>query len=257
MKVPVELLVVLCILVGLLPALTVAPLVFLAAVDVFGGPIPHYSIAIWHGFNMPLLMSVIALFGGVVVFWLLQHRFNLHLIAPKEINGNRIFVHVIETLLAFARGLTLRLQNGSLQRYLALLIVSVIVLGAWPFMQFGYTTGDAPLTDANPLAVIVWVIAVAGALATAVFHRQRLVAVILVGVVGLATALTFAYFSAPDLALTQLSVEVVSTALMLMALALLPLTGPKESSLSRRSRDILLSVLAGAGVTALDRKSVV
>jgi multicomponent K+:H+ antiporter subunit A len=118
-------------------------------------------------------------------------------------------------------------------------------------MQFGYTTGDAPLTDANPLAVIVWVIAVAGALATAVFHRQRLVAVILVGVVGLATALTFAYFSAPDLALTQLSVEVVSTALMLMALALLPLTGPKESSLSRRSRDILLSVLAGAGVTAL------
>lgn len=251
MKVPVELLVVLCILIGVLPALTVAPIVFLAAVDVFGGPIPSYTIAIWHGFNIPLLMSVIALFGGVVMFWLLQNRFNLHLIAPRALNGNRIFVHVIETLLAFARGLTLRLQNGSLQRYLVLLIVSVIVLGAWPFMQFGYTTGDAPLTDASPLAVIVWVIAVAGALATAVFHRQRLVAVILVGVVGLATALTFAYFSAPDLALTQLSVEVVSTALLLMALALLPLTGPKESSLSRRSRDILLSVLAGAGVTAL------
>jgi multicomponent K+:H+ antiporter subunit A len=220
-------------------------------VDVFGGPIPSYTIAIWHGFNIPLLMSVIALFGGVVVFWLLQNRFNLHLITPKNFNGNRIFVYLIETLLAFARGLTLRLQNGSLQRYLALLIVSVIVLGTWPFMQFGYTTGDAPLTDASPLAVIVWVIAVVGALATAVFHRQRLVAVILIGVVGLATALTFAYFSAPDLALTQLAVEVVSTALLLMALALLPLTGPKESSLSRRSRDILLSVLAGAGVTAL------
>jgi multicomponent K+:H+ antiporter subunit A len=251
MKVPVELLVVLCILIGVLPALTVAPIVFLAAVDVFGGPIPSYTIAIWHGFNIPLLMSVIALFGGVVVFWLLQNRFNLHLIAPRELNGNRIFVHTIETLLAFARGLTVRLQNGSLQRYLALLIASVIALGAWPFMQFGYSTGDAPLTDATPLAVIVWAIAVVGALATAVWHRQRLVAVILVGVVGLATALTFAYFSAPDLALTQLSVEVVSTALMLMALALLPLTGPKESSLSRRSRDILLSVLAGAGVTAL------
>ena len=251
MKVPVELLVVLCILIGVLPALTVAPIVFLAAVDVFGGPIPSYTIAIWHGFNIPLLMSVIALFGGVVVFWLLQNRFNLHLMTPKELNGNRIFVHTIETLLAFARGLTVRLQNGSLQRYLALLIVSVIALGAWPFMQFGYSTGDAPLTEATPLAVIVWVIAVVGALATAVCHRQRLVAVILVGVVGLATALTFAYFSAPDLALTQLSVEVVSTALMLMALALLPLTGPKESSLSRRSRDILLSVLAGAGVTAL------
>jgi multicomponent K+:H+ antiporter subunit A len=251
MKVPVELLVVLCIVIGVLPALTVAPIVFLAAVDVFGGPIPSYTISIWHGFNMPLLMSVIALFGGVVVFWLLQNRFNLHLISPKEFNANRIFVHTIESLLAFARSLTLRLQNGSLQRYLALLIASVIALGAWPFMQFGYSTGDAPLTDASPLAVVVWALGVVGALATAVFHRQRLVAVILVGVVGLATALTFAYFSAPDLALTQLAVEVVSTALMLMALALLPLTGPKESSLSRRSRDILLSVLAGAGVTAL------
>jgi len=251
MKVPVELLVVLCIVIGVLPALTVAPIVFLAAVDVFGGPIPSYTISIWHGFNMPLLMSVIALFGGVVVFWLLQNRFNLHLISPKEFNANRIFVHTIESLLAFARSLTVRLQNGSLQRYLALLIASVIALGAWPFIQFGYSTGDAPLTDASPLAVVVWALGVVGALATAVFHRQRLVAVILVGVVGLATALTFAYFSAPDLALTQLSVEVVSTALMLMALALLPLTGPKESSLSRRSRDILLSVLAGAGVTAL------
>lgn len=251
MKVPVELLVVLCIVIGVLPALTVAPLVFLAAVDVFGGPLPQYTIAIWHGFNMPLLMSVIALFGGVLVFWLLQNRFNLHLIAPRELNGHRIFVHTIETLLAFARGVTAGLQNGSLQRYLAVLIFSVLVLGTWPFLQFGYSTGEAPLTDANALAVIVWAIAVVGAIATAVFHRQRLVAVILVGVVGLATALTFAYFSAPDLALTQLSVEVVSTALMLMALALLPLNGPKESSLSRRTRDIALSILAGAGVTAL------
>ena len=251
MKVPVELLVVLCILVGVLPALTVAPLVFLAAVDVFGGPIPSYTIAIWHGFNLPLLMSVIALFGGVVMFWLLQNRFNLHLIAPKELNGHRIFVHAIETLLAFARGLTARLQNGSLQRYLALLIASVIVLGAWPFIEFGYNTGNAPHSYANPVAIVVWALTIIAAVAAAVMHRQRLIAVILVGVVGLSTALTFAYFSAPDLALTQLSVEVVSTALMLMALALLPLVGPKESSNHRRVRDVALAVLAGAGVTAL------
>jgi multicomponent K+:H+ antiporter subunit A len=143
------------------------------------------------------------------------------------------------------------LQNGSLQRYLALLIASVIALGAWPFIEYGYSTGDAPVTGFNPVAVMVWVIAVVAALAAVVMHRQRLTAVILVGVVGLTTALTFAYFSAPDLALTQLSVEVVSTALLLMALALLPQVGPKESSNGRRMRDIALAVLAGVGVTAL------
>jgi multicomponent K+:H+ antiporter subunit A len=251
MKIPVELLVVLCILVGVLPALTVAPLVFLAATDVFGGTIPQYTIAIWHGFNLPLLMSAVALFGGLIFFWLLQKRFNLHLHAPKELNGHRIFIHALESLRAFARWITALLQNGSLQRYLALLIASVIALGAWPFIEYGYSTGDAPVTGFNPVAVMVWVIAVVAALAAVVMHRQRITAVILVGVVGLTTALTFAYFSAPDLALTQLSVEVVSTALLLMALALLPQVGPKESSNGRRMRDIALAVLAGVGVTAL------
>lgn len=251
MKIPVEILVVLCILVGVLPALTVAPLVFVAAVDVFGGSIPEYTIAIWHGFNLPLLMSAVALLGGLVMFWLLQNRFNLHLHSPKELNGHRIFVRIIESLLMFARRVTAVVQNGSLQRYLALLIASVIVLGAWPFIQFGYSTGDAPVSPANPVAIVVWVIAVVAAIASAIMHRQRLIAVILVGVVGLTTALTFAYFSAPDLALTQLTVEVVSTALLLMALALMPLVGPKESTQGRRLRDIGLAVLAGAGVTAL------
>ena len=251
MKIPVELLVVICIAVGVLPAITVAPLVFLAAYDVFGGPIPPYTIAIWHGFNTPLIMSIIAVFGGVVMFWLLQHRFNLHLHAPKELNGTRIFVHFIESLLGTARWITRTIQNGSLQRYLAVLIAAVLLIGLWPFMQYGYTTGDATLTPTNPVAIVIWAIAVLAAIATAVVHRHRLTAVILVGVVGLATALTFAYFSAPDLALTQLSVEVVSTALMLMALALIPRNGPKESSSSRRTRDIVLSILAGAGVSAL------
>lgn len=203
MKIPVELLVVICIAVGVLPAITVAPLVFLAAYDVFGGPIPPYTIAIWHGFNTPLIMSIIALFGGVVMFWLLQHRFNLHLHAPKELNGTRIFVHFIESLLGTARWITRTIQNGSLQRYLAVLIAAVLLIGLWPFMQYGYTTGDATLTPTNPVAIVIWAIAVLAAIATAVVHRHRLTAVILVGVVGLATALTFAYFSAPDLALTQ------------------------------------------------------
>jgi multicomponent K+:H+ antiporter subunit A len=226
-------------------------LVFLAATDVYGLALPQYTIAIWHGFNLPLLMSAVALLGGLVFFWLLQKRFNLHLHSPKELNGHRIFVHIIESLRAFAGWLTQLFQNGSLQRYLAFLIASVIALGAWPFLQFGYSTGNAALTPANGVALVVWALAVVAALAAVVMHRQRLIAVILVGVVGLATALTFAYFSAPDLALTQLSVEVVSTALLLMALALLPLVGPKESSNGRRARDIALSVLAGAGVTAL------
>jgi multicomponent K+:H+ antiporter subunit A len=79
-------------------------------------------------------------------------------------------------------------------------------------------------------------------------HHDRFRAVVLVGVVGLVTALTFLAFSAPDLALTQLSVEVVSTALLLMGLALLPQTTPRESSVRRKTRDVLLALAGGGGM---------
>jgi multicomponent K+:H+ antiporter subunit A len=75
--------------------------------------------------------------------------------------------------------------------------------------------------------------------------------VVLVGVIGLVTSLSFVALSAPDLALTQLSVEIVSTALMLMGLALLPATSPRESSPRRRLRDATLALAGGAGMAWL------
>jgi multicomponent K+:H+ antiporter subunit A len=68
------------------------------------------------------------------------------------------------------------------------------------------------------------------ALATPLLHRNRVVALILTGVVGLMIAPLFARFSAPDLALTQVTVEVVTILLMLLALAFLPPETPREST---------------------------
>jgi multicomponent K+:H+ antiporter subunit A len=251
MKIPVELLVVICIVVGLLPGLTVAPMVMRAALDVYGAPLPDYTIAIWHGFNLPLLMSVIALVGGLAMFWMLQNKFNLHLYAPKALTGRALFQGFIEGLLGTAKAITARFETGSLQRYLALMVAAVVLLGAWPFMKHGYQAGPVESLSTTPVAWILWALTLVCAVAAVLMHRVRIVAVILVGVVGLATALVFAYFSAPDLALTQLSVEVVTTALMLLALALLPAATPRESSGGRKLRDALIAIAAGAGVCAL------
>jgi len=87
------------------------------------------------------------------------------------------------------------------------------------------------------------------------FHR--LVAITLMGGVGLMTCLTFAWFSAPDLALTQIVVEVVTTTLFLLALRWLPMRRQDFSvritlkDKARRSRDLLLSIGAGSGLAAL------
>jgi multicomponent K+:H+ antiporter subunit A len=92
---------------------------------------------------------------------------------------------------------------------------------------------------------------VAVALATLVLHRRRLTALIVMGALGLLVSLIFVKFSAPDLALTQLSVEVVTIVLLLLALYFLPQHSPAESSGVRRIRDLGVAIFAGGGAAAL------
>jgi multicomponent K+:H+ antiporter subunit A len=86
---------------------------------------------------------------------------------------------------------------------------------------------------------------------TLVLHRQRFVALVMIGAVGLIVSLIFVKFSAPDLALTQLSVEVVTVILLLLALYFLPQHTPSESHVGRRMRDGVVAILAGLGVGGL------
>ncbi len=100
---------------------------------------------------------------------------------------------------------------------------------------------------------VVWVVGLAATLATLRFHERRLLALVLLGAVGLMVSLAFAFFSAPDLALTQLLVEVATTILMMLALHWLPAESDPATrgSALRRGRDGLVALAAGGGVAAL------
>ncbi len=85
-------------------------------------------------------------------------------------------------------------------------------------------------------------------------HRSRLIALLTINVIGLVSAVAFIYLSAPDLALTQIAVEVVTLILMLLALYFLPKEAKVESTLQKRIGDAVLaiSIGTGAGLTELD-----
>jgi len=251
MKIPVEILAISCIAVGVLPNYTIAPLVDVAVRDVIGPALPPYRIALWHGFTLPLIMSAVALGGGVLLYWLLHRRYDLHLHVPVRYTGRLLFQHAYDGLIALAGRFTNRLQNGSLQRYLVLVITTFLGLGAWAFVGRRFEAGDAVPTPVGPLGLVVWSMAITAALGAVWFRHERVIALILSGVVGLAVSITFAYFSAPDLALTQLAVEVVTTVLLLLALVLLPQSAAGESTRWRSARDAALALAAGAGVAAL------
>src|SRR5690606_19371669 len=101
-----------------------------------------------------------------------------------------------------------------------------------------------PLTEIDPLFALMWFIGAACAIAAAWQAKyHRLAALILVGGTGIVTSLSFLWLSAPDLALTQLMVETVTTLLLLLGLRWLPPRlhqgKPTVRKIARRSRDLL------------------
>jgi multicomponent K+:H+ antiporter subunit A len=250
MKIPVEILVALCLLVGIFPHYTVKPMLDLAAGVVLNAPAPEYSLAIWHGFTLPLLMSAVALVGGVAVYFSLQSLYKLHRHQHGRWTGHRVFNELQGWVQGIGEIVVSAFANGSLQRYCAVLLGSSIVVGVAAF--HGPVAGPAlSLTPVGVPAVAGWLLLAAASLAAAWLHRSRFSALILTGAVGLAVSAAFVYLSAPDLALTQLVVEVASVILLVLVLRFLPETTPLESSARRRLRDIGLALASGIGAGAI------
>ncbi len=247
MIVPVEILVALCLLVGVLPALTIAPFLNAASLAVLGAAKPDYHIALWHGFNLPLLMSVIALAGGLAVYSQRRLLFRFYE-SFSHPDMKLLFEAVVQRVVRGCIALTRHLENGSLQRYMAFFVMSGVLVGTaavWPLVGL---TGSQVTTPLDAVSLLLGVILLVGAFGTVLLHHNRFAALLLLSVVGLMVALIFVRFSAPDLALTQLSVEVVTIVLIMLALYFLPQLTPNESNLPRVSRDVLLAGSAGAGM---------
>ncbi len=256
MMAPVALLAALCVLVGVLPMLTLGPLVLVASTAMLGHPPPEFQLAIWHGFNLPLLLSLLALIGGAGLYFALARGARLHRLNSEELfgpfTGQNLFTRGMDRLFGSAGRITALLEIGSLQRYVAWMLIATVALAVTPMLY-----GDAPGTGSRALlpvslpALVLWGLLLTACVWLALRHHDRFQSVVVTGVVGLVTALCFISFSAPDLALTQLTVEVVSTVLLLMGLALLPRQSPRESSTGRKVRDVSLALAGGAGMAWL------
>jgi multicomponent K+:H+ antiporter subunit A len=250
MKVPVEILVALCVAVGVFPAITVAGLLAVAASATLGGELPEYHLAIWHGFNVPLVMSFIALFGGIFVYSQRRRLFDLWTRLP-EVDAKLVFEGRMQQLGRMASAITGWLQNGSLQSYVAWGVALVAVILLTQMWHLPALSLAAPMLPMDGVAILCTTMLVASALLTTIMHRHRVTSIMSLSVVGLMVSLLFVRFSAPDLALTQLSVEVVTMLLLMLAMYFLPVRTKVESSSVRVFRDVLLALITGGGVAVL------
>jgi multicomponent K+:H+ antiporter subunit A len=240
-------LVLLAVAFGLLPMVVAGPLVLAATGAVVGGSPPELHLALWHGINPALAMSL----GAVAVGALLLRG---HASLWARIGGRaapdakRMFDAVTGTVVAVTRRVSLAVHAASLQRYLFVLVATAVALGADAALSpGGLVAGRAATVQASPVAVVAWFALIVATLTVVVAQRQRYLALVFISVIGLVMALAFIHLSAPDLALTQIAVEVVTIVLLLLALHLLPKTPLRLSSSTRRTRDAVLGLVAGGG----------
>lgn len=250
MRVPVEILVALCILVGLAPQYIVGDLLAIASSAALGGPLPEYSLSIWHGVNLPLMMSVMALTLGILLYLNRKHLFRFQAELP-ELNPLQLFEQKIKALLNSAQRWHLSFESTELQRYLLWMFLIVVALLIWPLQQMGQFTRHNAMIPADVLMLSATLVAIIAAFATVLCQRQRLLALVMISIVGLVVTLIFVRFSAPDLALTQLSVEVVTIVLLMLALFFLPHKINRASNAGRLIRDGAIASLCGVVIGSL------
>lgn len=252
MKFSINVLVAICFIVGVIPMYTVAPLLAVAVEGSLQGELPQYSLALWHGFNIPLLMSGLALVGGIYMYTKHKVLLSWYEKSFAHIDARIPYNALLESCFSIAKRCSEILHTGSLQFSIYNLISASLMMGIVGFMY-----GSAPLFGERDFLPVDWIsiIVTAGlivaTLATVKFHRKRLIALIIMGMVGLIVSLIFIKFSAPDLGLTQLSVEVVTVVLILLALYYLPYSTPKESSPHKLKFDTIIALFGAVGVFVL------
>ncbi|SKB48065.1 multicomponent Na+:H+ antiporter subunit A [Salegentibacter holothuriorum] len=248
---PAIILAVLGLLFGIFPMIIESALVK-PVVSALGADASEYHLALWHGFNTVLLLSAITIVVGILLYFFVKPSANLEnrigkleFISPKSILEKG--THYFNVFSAFWTNV---FQNGYLRNYVTTIVLFLVVLVS--YIMFGSSRvviDHTQLSQVTAYELVVALILIAGVFYT-VFTKSRLAAVAAMGVVGLAICLIFVFYSAPDLAMTQFSIDTLTVILFVLVLYRLP----KYLTLSdykMRVRDGVLSAALGTVVCLL------
>lgn len=238
----------LSLLVGLFPG-RVSGILVGPAVSASIGKATDVKLALWHGVNPALVLSVVTLAAGGGLYALRGsvRRAMARLAWPW--GPAKLYAFALEGLLGLARGQTRILQNGYLRYYLIMIILATIGVAALTLVARGGFHWPASLFDAR-----FYELALAGLILLAAFRAvtspSRLGAVAALGVAGYAVALLYLLFGAPDLAMTQFLIESLTVILFVLVFYRLPrfaqLSPPRS-----RLRDAAVALLGGGLMTVL------
>ncbi|MEM8949138.1 MAG: hydrogen gas-evolving membrane-bound hydrogenase subunit E [Pseudomonadota bacterium] len=211
------------------------------------------KLSLWHGLNLPLLLSVVTVTIGAFLFWQAERvRTGLDaLVAVLPTTGDRSFDAIMETVQRVSTFVTNRLQTGALGHYLTVIFIVIVVGGNLSLYASGLSID---LDQVTPAPFIAWIVTGIMILATGVIvvSTSRLLAICALGLVGIGVALIFLMFGAIDVAITQLMVETLFVVLIAIVLLRLPgFAGNAHPGRLGAVRDAVIAIGAGLVVALI------
>jgi len=244
---------------GLFPAALGSTLIESAMASVLNVSIP-VKLKIWHGFNDVFFLSLATIVAGAAFSLLLIRKQNL--IPAWGRFNDRVFVvdlseafeNLIHGFVKFSHRKTSFLQHGYHRLYI--LTIFVFASGALWF-QIIYTRGWQPTVSIGlqPFYISFLVLIIIGATLYSVLSRSRVATIIALGVVGYGISLIYLYYSAVDLAITQILVETLIVVMFVLVLQRLPRFA-RLSSRRTKIRDLAIALTFGGAMTIIAIKAV-
>jgi multicomponent K+:H+ antiporter subunit A len=235
------------------------------------------SLALWTGISVPLVLSGVAVSGGIVLFVARQRVRTLQVRVNERLSFNTLYAATLE-LVDRAGYLATRLQSGMLRTYLATILLGMLALVLW-FTRLSPGLSGMPLSgpglsggDGMAWLRVFALLATVTAAASTIALQRDFSAIVALGASGLGIAVLMALEPAPDVALVQVVVDILAMVILVLALTRLPRVQRRRAqtlALQHEKlsllRDGLIALVGGAvvaivtlvGLTTRPRQSLV
>ncbi|MEY9210879.1 DUF4040 domain-containing protein [Thermobifida halotolerans] len=216
---------------------------------------PHH-LALWHGPTPALALTALVVAAGALLFWRRRAVTRLQNAMPNWYEAEAGYNAVLDAVRWTAFHVTGRTQTGSLPVYLGIILATVLALPGLRLVT-ALVGGEVPVPTAgdglrlwdNPLEVVVALIVTVTAVATVREHR-RFPSLILISTLGFGVAGLFVLHGAPDLALTLVLVETLTTIILVFVLRRLPATFTTRPNGWPKRLTVLMCAAAGTFAAA-------
>ncbi|MDJ0992186.1 MAG: proton-conducting transporter membrane subunit [Dinoroseobacter sp.] len=229
---------------GVIPSLIDSSIVTPVVQSIIPGEKP-VELKIWHGVNLPLMLSLLTFGLGFALFY---GRAQIRSSLQSEnftggLDANKTYFLWLKAFKSFAAWTARTVQGGQMTVYLrtAFVVLGLLIWGAHLSSRDPFNP-SAEFPDLIPLTICLLI-----AVSAAVVLRtgSRLYGLTALGVVGAGIAILFVFYSAIDVAITQLLVEMLVVLILAVALVKLP-TMPREVTF--RAGDAVIASALGLGV---------